>query len=236
MNPVARIAAFGGFGGLLAALLTRATGVGLFAKWSPGADVSAEIAFGIAAALIGVFLLTQSDQTHPRTMAFALVCGLAWQPVVSGADSYLKQYVSGQTASSAEQADASLTPGSVPWPPEAVQIATSTTTNAIMNLSKVNSVEDRNSVINASKSVVDKVAKNAATQPAVRIAALRSIGLASLSANAPSVSLQTIQPLKTLANDNNPAVKAQAELALKEIATAADKSNNPAVAAAIMTK
>jgi len=236
MNTILGVAGAGGFGGLLAALLTRVTGVGLFAKWSPAGDIFAEIAFGVAAALFGVFLLSASDPKNARTLVFAVACGLAWQPIVAGTSSYVKQYASTQAANSAKQADASLPTGGAAASSENIQAAASQTATAISKLPQVTDSSDRSTILNASQSVIQKVSASSTTSPSAKIEALHNIGLASLNSDSQSVGLQTVQPLKVLANSLDPAVRTQAESALQDLAVQAQRQNRSLVTAAIKLK
>jgi hypothetical protein len=234
MNPLISIAGGGGFGGLLAALLTRVTGVGIFAHWSPAADIVSEVLFGVAAALFGVYLF--QDASNPqtgRTLAFAVACGLAWQPIVAGTYSYVQQYASSKTAGSAQQAANSLTGGGPPPTSSSVQAAASATADAVGKLSTITDSTDRSNILKASQSVITNVAASQNTQPSVKIDALRNIGLASLSSDSQSVGLETIQPLKQLANSDDEATRVQAQSALKDLATEAQKQNRSLVTAAI---
>jgi hypothetical protein len=231
MNPLWGIAGAGGFGGLLAALLTRATGVGLFAKWPAMGDVTAEIAFGIAAALFGVYLLSASDPKNARTLVFAVACGLTWQPVIAGASSYAKQYTSGKAAGGASQAAASLSDQSAPPSPSTVQAAVSATASAVSKLQEITDPEDRSAILNASQSVIENVSKSSTTDPSVKIQALKDIGMASLSSNSPTVSLQAIQPLSALADSKDRATSAAATSALQQLTTEAQRQNRTLVLA-----
>ena len=218
MNVLLRITASGAFGGFLAAMITRATGVGMFAKWSPMQDFGAEMLFGLAAALFGVYLFTESEPSGPRSLVFALACGLAWQPIVAGASTYVKQYTTTkEQVQNANTAYQSLQNPSQPPTQTQVKDAVDTTSTALQKLPDIANGTDHNQIVAAAQGVVTQVAANPTTDPNYKIEALRNLGV-SAAADAPAVSSQTVQSIRSLANDSpDPEVKKNAAAAINAI-------------------
>ena len=78
----------GAFGGLTSWCLQTLAALKPFGLPARAA-IPALIVVGAASALIGVYLIANSDTKETRhTLAFALVCGIFWQPVLKSAQLY----------------------------------------------------------------------------------------------------------------------------------------------------
>jgi membrane associated rhomboid family serine protease len=92
-RPLLYVMIAGAVGGLTSWLLQWLAGLTPFQK--PAIfGIPALVVVGAVAAVLGVYLIANSDTTELRhTLAFALVCGVFWQPVFDAAKLYVTHSV-----------------------------------------------------------------------------------------------------------------------------------------------
>ena len=191
----------GAFGGLCAFLLSRLLMVGPFAKTAWPLHLPAEVALGAMAALFGVFLLTASDLTAPKTMVFALACGFFWNPILTSTQAYLTQHTDNSNAAlavSGATTTQDLGGKSSAEAQQAITTATTNTTAAISNLSKV-SPSTKQEIVQASTDTVKNLS-SPATATAANVQAVVAIANASQQNGATTVHAAAVQQLETLSN------------------------------------
>src|SRR4051794_32527025 len=71
----------GAFGGILYWLIAQLTGTPVFAAWPTIGQLFGLAVLGAGAALVGVYVLTASDLKQTKTYVFAMLCGMAFQPI-----------------------------------------------------------------------------------------------------------------------------------------------------------
>ena len=193
--------AIGAFGGLCSFFLSRLLGAGPFINRPVYFDLPGELLFGACAALFGVYLLTASDVTAPKTIVFALACGIFWGPIFSGTQAYLNQYSTNQSvAGSAQQASSLASKISSQQGAQAdssIQAASSQVSEALTKLPSVTSASSKQQVVNSSTQVVNSIPVSQATTASVD--ALKNIGVASMKAGTPQVTQLTVSRLKQIA-------------------------------------
>jgi len=196
-----RFASVGAAGGLCAFFLSRLLGAGPFINKPIYFDLPGEALFGACAALFGVYLLTASDVTVPRTIVFALACGFFWSPVLAGVQAYINQYSTTQNAiGNAQQASSLASQISTQSGAEAtntIQTASSKVTDA---LTKVPSVSDssKSEIVKNSTQVVNSIPVTQANTESVD--ALKNIGVAATKAGTPQVTAATVKRLQEIAS------------------------------------
>lgn len=214
---LAIVAACGAIGGLGAGILTQVTGGGLFGELPWYQDIPAEMFFGLLAAEVGVYFFMRTKILGAPTLVFALMCGLTWNAVITGAQSYTKEYANRQSADSGLAAASQLNNLSQQAPNVAatqVQGAVNTLTQPLSNLKDIDREKDKDVIVNSATGVINKVTEATNVDPAAKIDALQRIGMASASTS-PVTSLKAIAALSTLARqDSNPAIKGQATAAI----------------------
>lgn len=223
-----RFAAAGAFGGFGAFLLGRLTGAGPFANKPAILDFPAEIVLGTMAALFAVYLLAASDVTATRTVVFAILCGLFWNPVIAGAKAYVQQYADNQVAGSAAEASnlaKQIRVESGPQAENAIVKASSQITGALNKLPDVTTSSSRQAIVNNSTQVVNSVPAATATPTSVQ--AIKNIGLMSVKSGAPQVSVASYNRLREIAARST---SAETRIAAEK-AAAALASQSPAIAA-----
>jgi hypothetical protein len=221
-----RFAAVGALGGLCSFFLSRLLAAGPFATQPVYFDLPGELLFGACAALFGVYLLTASDVTAPRTLVFALACGIFWSPVFSGIQASFNQYSTNQNAAgNAQQASSLASQIKSQTGSEAentITTASSKVTDALTQLPSVTSASSKQAVVNSSTQVVNSIPVTQASTASVD--ALKNIGVASMKAGTPQVTALTVRRLQEIASQaQTPATKSAALQAAQMIAKQAQR-------------
>lgn len=96
------IAMCGMLGGLVSAILAAMAKIRLIDGIDAWLEVVCYLILGGVAALIGVYLVTASDLTQKKTLIFAILCGIAWKPIIDGGLQIVNNFQAVQTATSLE--------------------------------------------------------------------------------------------------------------------------------------
>lgn len=209
----------GAFGGFCAFLFSRLLMVGPFAKVSLPLDLAGEVALGALAALFGVFLLTASDLTAPKTVIFALACGFFWNPILTSTQAYVTQHTDNTNtalASSSAKSTQNLGTQTEAQAQQTIQTATTNTNAAIANFSKVSPSAQQQIVAASTETVKNLTAPATATPQNVN--AVVSIAAASQQQGAAAVHASALRQLEVLANSaTNAQTKLQARQAYAKL-------------------
>src|SRR5579859_2406692 len=93
MRSLLFVAVAGAVGGFTSWLLQWLAGLAPFQK-PASLGIPALIVVGGVAAVFGVYLIANSDiKELPHTLAFALLCGVFWQPIFDAAKLYIQHSV-----------------------------------------------------------------------------------------------------------------------------------------------
>lgn len=189
--------------------------IGPFAKVALPLDLAGEVALGALAALFGVFLLTASDLTAPKTVIFALACGFFWNPILTSTQAYVTQHMDNTTtalASSSAESTKNLGRQTGEQAQQTIQTATNNTNAAIANLSKV-SPSAKQQIVAASTETVKNLTAPATATPQ-NVNAVVSIATTSQEKGATEVRASALRQLQVLENSAaNPQTRLQAHQA-----------------------
>jgi hypothetical protein len=215
-KSLAIVAAAGAIGGLGAGILTQVTRGGLFGGLPWYQDLPAEMFFGMLAAEVGVYFFMKTNVLAAPTLVFALMCGLTWNAVITGAQSYTKEFAAKQNADSSSAAATQLNNLSQQSPQLAatqVQGAVNTLTQPLSQLRNVDQEDEKATIIDSASGVIHKVVEATNVDASTKIDALQKIGIASASSS-PTTSLKAIAALDSVA-------KQAPDLAVRQKATGA---------------
>jgi len=203
----------------------------IIAKWTEtslptvfgSATVPVLMFLGAIAALIGVYFLTASDTTAVRTYIFALLCGVAWDPMInSGVQIVTNAAVKSQTddlGNKVQQMKDATKTGDV--------------TAILNNSTDVADAAKRTEIVDKSRQAIGELQTSAAKAPESSVDALKNITLAADKSGQSAVGIDAIQTLDTIAGD---AVRSKNVPLSQRIRTSLDyvvnNSNNPAIQSA----
>jgi len=178
------------------------------------------ICLGAAAAVVAVFWLANTDtRKRNQCLAFALVCGTVWEPVLTGATQRLSQeYTDSKAAAAVKEANQVESAG----PGKPVPAASAAAVAATLSKS-VPGIQNPELKAEASKSaekMIDTLAEKAAAEPAAT-KGLESVGLAAAEARSTQLVAVTVQRLDKIAKDPNAPQSDAAEAAIQKIRSAA---------------
>jgi hypothetical protein len=207
----------GAVGGLAASLLTQSSHAGIFGAWPWYKDAPAEMLFGGIAALAGVYMFMRANVMSAPTLVFALLCGVTWNPIIIGAQGYVKGYIGKQSADAAKAVVSQLPDMTTnPQTAEAnIQQATNALAAPLKRLNEIPQADDKDAIVKAANGVITTVASAPGVDPAVKISAFQTIGTAA--ANSDFATRQkAIDALNNIASEK-PAFKAQVLEAVQSI-------------------
>jgi predicted negative regulator of RcsB-dependent stress response len=217
----------------------------IIAKWTEtslptvfgSATVPVLMFLGAIAALIGVYFLTASDTTAVRTYIFALLCGVAWDPMInSGVQIVTNAAVKSQTddlGNKVQQMKDATKTGDVSQITSAVQQTVPAVTAILNNSTDVADAAKRTEIVDKSRQAIGELQTSAAKAPESSVDALKNITLAADKSGQSAVGIDAIQTLDTIAGD---AVRSKNVPLSQRIRTSLDyvvnNSNNPAIQSA----
>jgi len=178
---------------------------------------------GIAAAL-GVFLIANSDTTQLKhTLAFAVACGIFWQPVIQSARSFVvqtstaSQTASLQTANSEVGKAASSDVGNLP---SKVAMASKLTTDLLSKVPATADSDLKAGVVAESTRSVDQIVAATPKAPEESLTALQAIGEAAVKSNQTELANRVLYKLEAISTQN-PQLAERAKVASSGIMTVA---------------
>jgi hypothetical protein len=234
MKPEARsllyVAIAGAVGGFTSWLLQWLAGLAPFQK--PASEgIPALIVVGGVAAVFGVYLLANSDiKQLPHTLAFALLCGVFWQPIFDAAKLYV-QHSTTQIEASQQQTDtqklaavvASADPATVK---NKIENTTNTTTELLSKLPTEQDADLKRKVVEQSNQAVEQVSRAADKAPDATVANLQKIGETAVQNGQPEVASNVLVKLNTL-KAQNPAMAPATDKASAKIIKSAEARLGP---------
>ena len=214
----------GAIGGMVYWVLQVATGIAPFGfRWY--GSVPAALLVGGVAAFLGVYLLANSDTTSrgdlKHTLAFALVCGIAWSTVIAGAQQQVTSATGAVRADTAQDKVASLqnalkTDNRAEVGRKVTDTAAATA-HAVQSLSSTADDQVKTKIVDSSQEAVKTISEAARIDPAASIEALKTVGTNATTVGATGVRVSVLDALSTI-EKNNPAVAAQAMAARQVVA------------------
>ncbi|HKF46779.1 MAG TPA: hypothetical protein VKB38_05430 [Terracidiphilus sp.] len=195
------VLAAGAVGGLLYWITAKWTGTQLPVVFG-AATVLVLMLLGALAAAVGVYVLTASDMSAIRTYVFAVLCGLAWQPVLAaGTRMASNAAASSQTAQLGQQVQQIQTAtqsGNTTQVTAAVQQTVPVITKSLELSSTVADQDKKNQILDTSKQAVNQLEQSAAQAPEASVDALQNVSVTAANSSAPSVAIQGIQSLNRI--------------------------------------
>jgi rRNA maturation endonuclease Nob1 len=206
----------GAVGGLLYWITAKWTGTQLPVVFG-AATVPILMLLGALAAAVGVYVLTASDMGAIRTYVFAILCGLAWQPMLSaGARLASNASASNQTAAlgtQVEQVQTANQTGNQAAVAAAVQQTVPLINKSLELSSSVTDSAKRTEILDSSKQAITQLQASAAKAPEASAEALANVSVSAANSGQSTVALQAIESLDTVSKD--PAIKQNPALRLK---------------------
>ena len=141
------------------------------------AAIAACLVLGAAAALISVYVVANSDVNNtPRLLAFALICGIFWKPVLDSSVTYVNQKRDA-AASNQKSADALETLGTVTGTaqPAALAAATEATTDLLRTSDRLKDPELEKTATLRTEELIGAISAKSETDPAAAVAALTDV-------------------------------------------------------------
>lgn len=223
MKSTLLVVGAGMIGGLVFWVLTRITGILPF-DWLWYASVPTALLLGGVSSFLGVFLLANSDTSKTtelkHTLAFALICGVVWSPVIDAA----KQVVLGAVAANkadtaktdASQLNATVSTGSTAAVENQVAKTQQTTLDAVKTLPTVTNAGVRQKVLSDSQDALSALVDASSKAPEASVNAIATIGNEAASSGDPTVARKTLDALTRL-QKRSPEAAVKAESARQEI-------------------
>jgi len=229
----------GAIGGLLFWIVAKWTGTSLPTVFGQG-TVAVLMFVGAVAGAIGVYLLTASDPSAIRTYIFALICGVAWQPVIGSAlhmaTNAAATNQSAQIGDKVEQIKSATNGGNAQQISTAVQNTVPAVNKALNLLTTVSDASRKAEIIDQSKQAIDQLQTTSAKAPDASVEALNSISLTAANSGQSSVAIHAIETLHTIGSNanrsNNPAIALKVQ---QSLTTLAAQSRDPSVQTAART-
>jgi hypothetical protein len=178
------------------------------------------ICLGAAAAVVAVFRLANTDtRKRNQCLAFALVCGAVWEPVLTGATRRLsREYTDPKAAAAVKEAKQVTSARSgTPVPAASAAAVAATLSKSVPG---IQNPELRVQAGNSAEKIIDTLAEKAATEPEAT-KGLESVGVAAAEANSTELIAVTVQRLDKIAKDPNAPQSKEAEAAIQKIRSAA---------------
>jgi hypothetical protein len=228
----------GAAGGMLSLVHAFAVGREVTLPWYWAA--LAFPALGAAAALIGVYVLTVSDtKAALRCIAFALLCGLVWKPVIEAGSALVTQTAAQQKAREvavhttelqAMAADLAESPG--PDLPSLLTKVEQTTNKIVRLLPAVPDPEMRADAEDTVRNVVAVVERVAPQRPRESVDVLTRLAVTGLATRQPQFATLATTVLHDVGiGATSPEVSIAAYGGLNEVAAAAESRPDSALAA-----
>ena len=225
MRSLLLVAVAGAVGGFTSWLLQWLAGLAPFQK-PASLGIPALIVVGGVAAVFGVYLIANSNiKELPHTLAFALLCGVFWQPIFDASKLYIQHSVSVRQGSQQQNMTQNLAAVVASGNENAVKTKLDETTNATTEvLSSLSTVQDRElkqKLVEQSNEAVDQVSKASDKAPDATVENLQRIGEAAVQSGQPEVAGRVLSKLNAI-KAQNPALAPNVEKANERIVKGAE--------------
>ncbi|HZR29733.1 MAG TPA: hypothetical protein VFA71_13220 [Terriglobales bacterium] len=219
------VAIAGAVGGFTSWLLQWLAGLAPFQK-PASLGIPALIIVGGVAAIFGVYLIANSDiKELPHTLAFALLCGVFWQPIFDAAKLYVQHSVTVRQGSEQQSMTQNLAAVVASGDQNTVKTKLDETANATTEvLSSLSTVQDRElkqKLVQQSNEAVDQVSKASDKAPDTTVESLQKIGEAAVQSGQPELAGRVLSKLNAI-KIQNPALAPNIEKANERIVKGAE--------------
>lgn len=227
-KPIVKTLVAGAFGGVLFWLISQFTGTPVLANWPGIGQVFALAVLGSGAALVGVYILTASDFKETRTYVFAMLCGMAFQPVLNAGVNFATNLSATQASAAVDQDAEQLRSSARTASTAQVQAAvTSATPNVIRVVNALPGVQDagkQRELVNSSTAAVSALAVASAKAPNDSVDALSKIAQQSIAVNQGQVTTAAIQSLEQVGTQTKqPEIRSRVSDSLKQLSLLAKR-------------
>jgi hypothetical protein len=219
-RPLLYVMIAGAVGGLTSWLLQWRAGLTPFQK--PAIfGIPALVVVGAVAAVLGVYLIANSDTTELRhTLAFALVCGIFWQPVFDAAKLYVTHSVTEHQASAQAQANDTLSASAKVQDPAGIKSkvadVAAITAQVLGRAPSVQDTDLKDKVVAQSNQSIEAIGKASDKAPQQAIQSLQAIGEAAVQSGQTDVARPALGQLSTI-EAQNPSVAVEARATQQQI-------------------
>lgn len=181
---------------------------------------------GAIAGLFGVYLLTSSDLAKTQTYIFAIVCGLAWQPIITVTQQLVVNKTvtdqNSQVTDQVQQIQAANNSGNQQQIKTAVQNAVPAVTTALSLSPSVTDPQKKTEIENNSGKAISELQSSASAAPTASVDGLKKISLTASNSGESNVALRAIQSLDSIGSkattENNQQVAHTVRDSLLEVA------------------
>lgn len=227
----------GSVGGFLFWIIAKWTGTSLPTVFGQG-TIAILMFVGALAGAFGVYLLTASDLNAIRTYIFAIICGLAWQPIIGAA-----QRMATNAAATSQNAQvgnqvalikSAATNGSTQQISSAVENAAPAVNQALSLSTSVSDASKKAEITEQSKQAIDQVQTTSNKAPNAAVDFLKSVSLSAANSGESSVGIHAVQALQMIGKEQsqNPAVTLKVQQSLNDLAS---QSRDPSIQTAART-
>ncbi len=204
MIPLIKTMTAGGFGGILFWLISAYSGTKVLGEWPIWGQLFGLAILGSGAALIGVYMLTQSDLDHPRTFVFAMLCGMTFNPIYNSGMTLVGNLAvkerTGDLKDGTKKLQSSIESKSNVA--AEVDLSAPKIIGAVKSLSQVKDPDQKQELLDNSKAAVKAVEGASQLAPGATVEALKNIGKGALESNQGQVATEAINSLKSIATQN----------------------------------
>jgi hypothetical protein len=181
---------------------------------------------GGISAIFGVYLLANSDTDQlVRTLAFAVACGVFWQPVIDSARNFVSQTAAASQAASLQTASQELGQLAASNDRSVRPKVVETSQRATELLQKLPALPDPNlkaTVVAETTRAVDQIDVASAKAPDASVPALQQIGVAAVKSGQTTIARHVLRRLDDIAS-RDPKLADQVKAATSAIIDAAQQ-------------
>ncbi len=239
LRPLLLVAVAGAIGGLTSWLLQWLAGLTPFQK-PASLGIPALVIVGSVAAVFGVYMMANSNTKElPHTLAFALVCGVFWQPVFDATKLYAANSFTEHQASQQSDVVQALTKTVATDNGSGVQDkvnqATTVTTDVLTKLPSVHNEQLRQKIVSQTNQTVDVIGDASVKAPEASIANLEKIGQVAAQNGQTEVASHVLAKLNSI-KGRDPALALQTNRATETIAASTELKMGKGLSTAIKAR
>lgn len=217
LKEILIVSGSGSFGGLLAWLIASVNS-GISANW--GLALPFAILAGAAAAGGGVYVLANTDTSNlPRTVHFAVFCGISWQTIVEAGKSLANDATTHkQVATAKDSVDRIIAQAGSGGTSEQIKQIVEGTQKIAEKLPDTNDTALRSDALKTVTNAVSQIGEYSKERPEEAVAALQTIGERASASGSVAVKLTAREALMNLKEKtNNTKAWERADAAIKAL-------------------
>jgi hypothetical protein len=232
VQQLLRMMLSGAFGGFVFWLLAAYAQTTVFVGFPVSGQIGASVVLGAAAAAVGVYILTASDVTQVKTLVFAMLCGIAWQPVLQAGIATVQSISNKDKANTVSNVTADINQATASnnatQAKTAINSATPAVAAALNALTDARNPIQRAALTDQTSQAITAIGTSSKLSPQTAVNSLKQVSDEALAARQPALATQAAGSLATISKQaSDPVVRASATQALSELATKAQASGLP---------